>query len=96
MIKLELIKLLIKPIICRSVGFNIQIKKVGQNGAIFTIPLENVYDVCYSICNNDELKNIQDDNNWSYGMNIPTGTKLQYYFNNTNSFDIYKPFRQSY
>ena len=70
---------------CRSVGFNIQIKKVGQNGVVFTIPLENVYGVCYSICNSDELENIQDDNNWSYGMNIPTGTKLQYHFNNTNA-----------
>ena len=76
---------------CRSAGFNIQIKKVGQNGAVFTIPLENIYGVCYSICNSDELANIQDDNNWRYGMNIPTGTKLQYHFNNTNSFDVYNP-----
>ena len=64
---------------CHSAGFNIAIKKVGQNGAVFTIPLQNVHGICYSICNSDEIENIQDDDNWSYEYSYRCSVKVSLY-----------------
>lgn len=76
---------------CRSNQFDIQIKKVGDLGVVFTVPLDNPSGMAYSICNSDEIADIEHSNNWSYGMNIPNNYPLQYHFKDTNNFSIYNP-----
>lgn len=76
---------------CRSMPFEITISKVGQLGAVFTIPLDNPSGLAYSICNSDEFNNLEKYGNWSYGMNIPNNYPLQYHFSNTNNFTVYNP-----
>lgn len=75
---------------CRAGQFNIQIKKVGQCGAVFTIPLDNPSGMAYSLVNSDEFSDSSEIDNWSYGMNIPTDIPLIYHFTN-NSFSVYNP-----
>lgn len=74
---------------CRAMPFQIAPNKVGAGGAVFTVPLDNPTGMCYSICNSDEINNLDKNSNWSYGMNIPNNKSLQYHFANTNEFNIY-------
>lgn len=76
---------------CRANQFDIQIKKVGNNGVVITIPLDNPSGMAYSICNSDEISNLDKGNNWSYGMNIPNNYPLEYHFTNLTSFNVYNP-----
>lgn len=76
---------------CRSNQFDIQIKKVGDLGVVFTVPLDNSSGLAYSICNSDEISNLEKSGNWSYGMNIPNNYPLNYHFTNTNNFTVYNP-----
>lgn len=76
---------------CRSISFDIAPTKVGSAGAVFTIPLDNPSGLVYSICNSDEISNLNQADNWSYGMNIPNNYPLQYHFVNKTSFDVYNP-----
>lgn len=76
---------------CRSMPFSIAPSKVGSAGAVFTVPLDNPSGLAYSIAPSDEIVNINENDNWSYGMNIPNGKQLQYHFTNTNKFTVYNP-----
>lgn len=76
---------------CRSNQFEMQIKKVGYGGVVFTVPLDNPSGLAYSICNSDEFNNLERYDSWSYGMNIPNNYPLQYHFSNTNNFTVYNP-----
>lgn len=76
---------------CRAMPFQITPTKVGSAGAVFTIPLDNPSGLAYSIANSDELVNVNENDNWSYGMNIPNGKQLQYHFTNTNKFTLFNP-----
>ena len=76
---------------CRAMPFSIAPSKVGSAGAVFTVPLDNPSGLAYSIAPSDEIVNVNENDNWSYGMNIPNGKQLQYHFNNTNKFTVYNP-----
>lgn len=76
---------------CRATPFELYPEKVGHHGIVFTVPLDNPSGMAYSIAPSDEIVNITENNEWSYGMNIPTGKVLQYHYVNENSFDIYNP-----
>lgn len=76
---------------CRAMPFAIAPTKVGNNGAVFTVPLDNPTGLAYSICTSDELDNLEKTDNWSYGMNLLTSTPTPYYFENMTSFKVYNP-----
>lgn len=76
---------------CRSAAFEIAVSKVGMQGAVFTVPLENPSGMAYSICNSDELQNLEKTGNWSYGMNLLTDTPMIYNFSNMTDFKVYNP-----
>lgn len=76
---------------CRAMPFQIAPTKVGSAGAVFTVPLDNPSGLAYSICNSDEISNLDKGSEWSYGMNIPNNYPLQYHFSNTNNFTVYNP-----
>lgn len=76
---------------CRSLPFSIAPSKVGSAGAVFTVPLDNPSGLAYSIAPSDEIVNINENDNWSYGMNIPSGKQLKYHFTNTNKFTVFNP-----
>lgn len=76
---------------CRAMPFKIAPTKVGSAGAVFTLPLDNPSGLSYSIAPSDEIVNINENDNWSYGMNIPSNKQLKYHFRNTNKFTVYNP-----
>lgn len=76
---------------CRAMPFDIAPTKVGSAGAVFTVPLDNPSGLAYSICNSDEITNLDKSSNWSYGMNIPNDYPLKYHFSSTNNFSVYNP-----
>lgn len=76
---------------CRAMPFKIAPTKVGSAGAVFTVPLDNPSGLAYSIAPSDEIVNINENDNWSYGMNIPRDKQLKYHFRNTNKFTVYNP-----
>ena len=76
---------------CRAMPFQIAPSKVGSAGAVFTVPLDNPSGLAYSIAPSDEIVNVNENDNWSYGMNIPNGKQLKYHFTNTNKFTVFNP-----
>ncbi|MGX5377103.1 phage tail domain-containing protein [Ligilactobacillus sp. LYQ135] len=69
----------------RAIFFQIAPTKVGSARTVFTNPSG----LAYSICNSDEISNLDKGSEWSYGMNISNNYPLQYHFSNTNNFTIY-------
>ena len=80
-----------KVYFCRAMPFQIAPSKVGSAGAVFTIPLDNPSGLAYSIAPSDEIVNVNENDNWSYGMNIPSNKQLKYHFTNSNKFTVYNP-----
>lgn len=76
---------------CRAMPFSIAPSKVGSAAAVFNVPLDNPSGLAYSICNSDELGNLEKTDNWSFGMNLLTSTPTPYYFENMTSFKVYNP-----
>ena len=51
---------------CRAMPFSIAPSKVGSAGAVFNVPLDNPSGLAYSICNSDELGDLEKTDNWSF------------------------------